>query len=105
MKNYIHDGNTAPYVCEAAVKSGDVIVQSGRHAIAKSNGAIGETIALQLTGVVRIPKADGVAFTQFAVVNWVPGDGTANSTGGAAIGIAWEPAAAGDDFVSVKLPG
>lgn len=105
MKNYIHDGNTAPYVCTAAVKSGDVIVQNGRHAIAKSDGAIGETIALQVTGVVRIAKANGVAFTQFAAVNWVPGSSNANSTGGAAMGIAWEPAAAGDAFVNVKLPG
>lgn len=104
MKNYIADGEVYPFTCTAATKSGDVIVMSATVAVAKSDGAIGELIATQAKGVVRLPKAAGVVIAQGALVYWnVAGKLVTVTNTDLLLGRAYEAAGNGPVAVNVDL--
>ena len=102
MKNFIQDGKTIEYkVAETAIKSGDVRVIAG---VAVTDGAVDETVVLNVTGVYELAKGTG-AITQGQKV-YAAADGSgivATAEDNKAVGCAWEAADAGDTTVLVKL--
>lgn len=107
MKNFIQDGKTIEYkVAETAIKSGDVRVIGDVAGVAVTDGAVNETVVLNVTGVYELAKgADAGAITQGQKV-YAPADGSgivATAGDNKAVGCAWEAADAGDTTVLVKL--
>lgn len=105
MKNYVHDGNTIPYIATAAVAAGEVVVVGAIVGVAKSAGAIGELISLQRTGVVRLPKVTADVIAQGAAVYWNDTTNLITTTAAGAVlaGKAWEAAGNGITQVNVIL--
>lgn len=105
MKNFIHDGKTIEYkVAETAIKSGDVRVIGDVAGVAVTDGAVDETVVLNVTGVYELAKGTG-AITQGQKV-YAAADGSgivATADDNKAVGCAWEAADAGDTTVLVKL--
>ena len=116
MKNFIQDGKTIEYkVAETAIKSGDVRVIGDVAGVAVTDGAVDETVVLNVTGVYELAKGTG-AITQGQKV-YAPADGSgivatatdnkpvgvATATDNKPVGVAWEAAAAADTTVLVKL--
>lgn len=105
MKNFIQDGKTIEYkVAETAIKSGDVRVIGDVAGVAVTDGAVDETVVLNVTGVYELAKGTG-AITQGQKV-YAAADGSgivATAEGNKAVGCAWEAADAGDTTVLVKL--
>ncbi|MDR0542464.1 MAG: DUF2190 family protein [Dysgonamonadaceae bacterium] len=107
MKNLIQDGKTIQYkVTDTSVKSGDIVVIEDIAGIAVTDGAAGETIALNVEGVYRLPKDTG-ALNQGKKVYVKNTDGVktivGTATGNTFIGYAWATASAADTSVDVKL--
>lgn len=105
MKNFVQDGNTIDYkVTGKAVKSGDVRMIEDVAAVAVTDGAVGETIAMHVTGVYELAKGAG-AIKQGQKV-YVAADGSgivATDTGNKYAGCAWDPADASAATVTVKV--
>lgn len=105
MKNFIQDGKTIEYkVAETAIKSGDVRVIGDVAGVAVTDGAVDETVVLNVTGVYELAKGAG-AITQGQKV-YAAADGSgivATAEDNKAVGCAWEAADAGDTTVLVKL--
>ncbi|MDR3133012.1 MAG: DUF2190 family protein [Prevotellaceae bacterium] len=109
MKNFVEDGKVLNYkVTGAAVKSGEVVVVGKLVGVAVTDGALGDTIAVAIDGVYKLPKGSG-ALTQGAqaYVNVAEGTGAVSIVGTATsntfAGYVWADAAAGDATVEVKL--
>ena len=98
MKNFIQDGKTIEYkVAETAIKSGDVRVIGDVAGVAVTDGAVDETVVLNVTGVYELAKGTG-AITQGQKV-YAAADGSgivATATDNKPVGVAWEAAAAAD---------
>ena len=127
MKNFIQDGKTIEYkVAGTAIKSGDVRVIGDVAGVAVTDGAVDETVVLNVTGVYELAKgtgaitqgqkvyaaADGSGIVATAEYNkavgcaWEAADGSgivATAEDNKAVGCAWEAADAGDTTVLVKL--
>ena len=127
MKNFIQDGKTIEYkVAETAIKSGDVRVIGDVAGVAVTDGAVDETVVLNVTGVYELAKgtgaitqgqkvyaaADGSGIVATATDNKPVGVatatdnkpvGVATATDNKPVGVAWEAAAAADTTVLVKL--
>lgn len=105
MKNFIQDGKTIEYkVAETAIKSGDVRVIGDVAGVAVTDGAVDETVVLNVTGVYELAKGTG-AITQGQKV-YAAADGSgivATAEDNKAVGCAWEAADADDTTVLVKL--
>lgn len=105
MKNFIQDGKTIEYkVADTAIKSGEVRVIGDLAGVAVTDGAVDETVVLNVTGVYELAKGAG-AITQGQKV-YAPADGSgivATATDNKPVGVAWEAAAAADTTVLVKL--
>ena len=105
MKNFVQDGNTIDYkVTGKAVKSGDVRMVEDVAAVAVTDGAVGETIAMHVTGVYELAKGAG-AIKQGQKV-YVAADGSgivATDTGNKYAGCAWDAADASAATVTVKV--
>lgn len=105
MKNFIQDGKTIEYkVAETAIKSGDVRVIGDVAGVAVTDGAVDETVVLNVTGVYELAKGAG-AITQGQKV-YAAADGSgivATAKNNKAVGCAWKAADAGDTTVLVKL--
>lgn len=105
MKNFIEDGKTIDYkVTGAAIKSGDVRMIEDMAAVAVTDGTVGDTITMHVSGVYELTKGAG-AIKQGQKV-YVAADGSgivATDTGNKYAGCAWDAAAAGASTVSVKL--
>ena len=98
MKNFIQDGKTIEYkVADTAIKSGEVRVIGDLAGVAVTDGAVDDTVVLNVTGVYELAKGAG-AITQGQKV-YAPADGSDNKP----VGVAWEAAAAADTTVLVKL--
>lgn len=107
MKNFIEDGKTINYtVVDAPIKGGDVRMIGDVAAIAVTDGEVGDTIAMYVSGVYELPKVSGVITQgQKVYVNVTEGvtaiAGTA--TGNKFAGWAWETSTAAAITVLVKL--
>lgn len=106
MKNFIQDGKTIEYkVAGTAIKSGDVRVIGDVAGVAVTDGAVDETVVLNVTGVYELAKGAG-AITQQGQKVYAAADGSgivATAENNKAVGCAWEAADAGDTTVLVKL--
>lgn len=107
MKNFIQDGNTINYtVADAAIKGGELRMVGDVAAVAVTDGEVGETIAMHVTGVYELPKGAG-AITQGAAV-YADAEGTgivATAESNKFAGYAWEAADAEAATVLVKING
>lgn len=107
MKNFIQDGKTIDYtVADTSIKSGDVRMIGDVTAIAVTDGEIGDTIAMHVSGVYELPKGSGaITQGQKVYVNVTEGVTTiANTaTGNKFAGWAWDAANAAATTVLVKL--
>lgn len=64
MKNFIQDGKTIEYkVADTAIKSGEVRVIGDLAGVAVTDGAVDDTVVLNVTGVYELAKGAG-AITQ-----------------------------------------
>lgn len=110
MKNFVEEGKTMNYTVPAGVTvaSGEVVALADRCGVAVTDGAEGETIALDAEGVFELPKGTG-AIDQGKKVYLAVDSGTGaktivtTATGNTYCGYAHEPAAAADTTVLVKL--
>lgn len=104
--NIIMDGDRVPFVCTAAVTSGDLIVAGSMFGIALMDGAIGDTITLDASGqVVSLPKHAADTFAVGAKVYWDNTNKytTSTTTSNTYIGVAVLAAAGGDANTTVRL--
>lgn len=112
MKNFIQDGKTIEYkVAGTAIKSGEVRVIGDVAGVAVTDGAVDETVVLNVTGVYELAKGAGAITQGQKVYAAADGSGIVATAGGAEaddetnkpVGCAWEAADAGDTTVLVKL--
>lgn len=107
MKNFVEDGKTIDYtVADSPIKSGEVRMLEDVAAVAVTDGAVGETIAMHVTGVYELPKGSGaIKQGQRVYVNVTEGVTTIvpTASGNKLAGYAWSMAAAGAATVLVKL--
>lgn len=92
MKNFIQDGKTIEYkVADTAIKSGEVRVIGDLAGVAVTDGAVDETVVLNVTGVYELAKGSG-AITQGQKVYlcrrrfWHRGDRYRQQAGGHSLG-------------------
>ncbi len=103
MKNYIQDGSTITVAAPAAVTSGDLVVVGKLVGVATFTAAIGQPVAVKVTGVFELPKVSAEAWTVGAPINWVVGSKQASIGAGTLIGYASEPAANPSSVGRVRL--
>lgn len=115
MKNKISDGCTIKYtVAGSAVASGDLVVLEDTVGVAVTDGAVGDTIALDVEGVFEVPKITGAgtAFAQGQAVYYEPSeekvtpdedDGEVVPTAFVLVGYAWAAAGTAATTVQVRL--
>lgn len=97
-------GKTIDYTCTAAVAADDVLVIGDIVGIACTNGAVGDVIAADVSGV--FPLACAVAITQGKTVYWDTTAKTvvaAEASGAVKLGHAWETVTADAGSVAVKI--
>lgn len=106
MKNFIQDGKIIDYtVATTAIKSGDIRMLEDLAAVAVTDGAIDDTIAMNVTGVYELPKATSntIKQGQKVYVDTTTGNITTTATNNKPAGTAWEAAAAAATTALVKL--
>ena len=106
MKNQIASGKVLDYVVPNAttIVSGQLVQVGDVHGVAVTDGAAGDTIALNLEGVYSIPKVSG-EMTQGALVYWnhTQSKVTLTATGFKPVGFIYRTAASADTEAQVKL--
>lgn len=111
MKNGYQDGRVLDVTLGAAVTSGSVVSQGRLLGIAVTNGAVGDTIAVHVEGVFRLPKLGTAVINTGDPVHWDVSPGrviVASTTTGDVenFGYAVESAGNGSTEVLVRLcPG
>lgn len=108
MTNKYPVGTPVPLLLAAAAVSGVPFLQGTMAVVPVTDGAIGDTIAVEIDGIHRdMPKVTGTAWTAGQALYWdVVADKfthTANSGANPRVGTATEPAASGDATGVVKL--
>lgn len=105
-KNYVQAGTTLAITATAAVKSGDLVQAGDVFVVAVTDiaaGATGDGIA---QGVFLVPKLSTDAIDVGKKVYLKDGRVQLDATGGLPlVGVAWAPAAKGDEVVPVRLNG
>lgn len=109
MKNFLQRGDALQLPAPAAIVSGEATLIGSIFGVATVSAASGETIAFNVTGVYKLPKAGTQAWAVGAKVYW---DAAAKvcttvATGNTLIGAAVEAVAggAGDTSGKVRLNG
>lgn len=111
MKNAHQDGRVLDVTLAAAVISGGVVASNKLVGIAVTSGAAGDTIAVHVEGVFRLPKLGTAVFAVGTPVNWDTDNNRAIAAAGGAgdtnaIGYAVAAAVNGSTEVLVRLtPG
>lgn len=111
MKNAHQDGRVLDVTLAAPVVSGGVVAIGKLIGIAVTDGDTGDTIAVHVEGVFRLPKLATAVFAVGTPVNWDAAPGQAIVAAGAAgdfngIGYAVQAAGNGATTVLVRLtPG
>lgn len=70
MKNYHQDGRVLDVTLAADVASGGIVSQGRLFGVAVTNGKSGDTIAVHVEGVVRLPKLGTAVIAAGAAVSW-----------------------------------
>ena len=107
MKNFIQPGNTVTVTLTAAASSGDVVIVNNLVGIAATDGANGDDIEIQVTGVFELPKTSANTPGQFALAYWdtSAGEVTTTSTDNTLIGVFTEAYGSGTTVANVRLNG
>jgi len=111
MKNAYQDGRVLDVTLAGAVVSGQVVTQGHLLGIAVTHGAPGDTIAVRVEGVYRLPKLGTAVIATGDPVHWDINPGRVVVTGTATgdvenFGYAVESAGSGTTEVHVRLcPG
>lgn len=103
-KNYQQQGLTVEIINTSAkdsILSGSLVMVGALACIAATNIAPGEIGDGFAEGVYLLPKKAGVALTAGQAVT--AEKGIVADKGGAAVGVTWAAAEAGDEMVAVKL--
>lgn len=105
MKNFVQEGKVLEHVLAADVLSGAPVVLAAGIGIATKDGLTGETVALAMEGVVKLPKKAATAMAFGAKVAWdaTPGEITTTLADGVPCGMVSKAALAADTHVEVKL--
>lgn len=106
MKNFIAEGSTMPFTAGADTASGALVIVGNFAGVAKDAVANGATGTLQLTGVVKLPKATAAnEITQGAPCYHVAGEITHTDASGAnaLVGYAYATASAAATEIYVRL--
>ena len=67
---YVADGDTLDYTPVAAVSAGDVVQVAGKAGIVVCDAEAGETVAVQIRGIVAVTKPSATVFAAGADVEW-----------------------------------
>lgn len=103
-KNYLQASDIIDYTATKAIKSGSVVIQGSLIGITITDINIGETGAIQRTGVWSLPKKEADAFIQGANIYWDETNQEATATtSNILIGFAVYPSASDDTNVKVAL--
>ena len=107
MKNYVQRGDTLDIVAAAAVTSGSVQVVGTIIGVANTDAAVGETYALNVTGVYELPKTSALAIAVGDTLYFDAANKVVNKTsaGNTKIGVAVTAAANPSPSVNVRLNG
>lgn len=70
MKNAHQDGRILDLTLTAPVESGGVVVQGSIVGVAITRGNVGDTIAVAVEGVFRLPKQPSASFSAGDAVSW-----------------------------------
>lgn len=107
MKNFIQRGDTLDIVAAAAVTSGSVQLAGSIIGVANTDADIGETYALNVTGVYELPKTSALAINVGDVLYYDATNHVVNKTssGNTKIGVAVTAAANPSPSVHVRLNG
>lgn len=105
MKNYIQPGDVLTVPAPAAVLSGAGVLVGSLFGVACHDAASGADVEIQTTGVFKLPKTTGAAWTVGQRLYW---DDTAKSLTGTAsthklVAVAVLAAASGDTVGTVCL--
>lgn len=105
MKNYIQKGDAIDFTLTAAASAGDPILTGSLVGIAVTDGAIGDTIAVNLCGVYEVAKATGAACVVGDKLYWssLNSNFTKTATGNTFAGHAVSAQASGDTVVKIRL--
>ncbi len=106
--NFVHEGDvltlTAP---SGGVSSGDLVTIGSILGVALADAAAGASVSIRVTGVWKLPKASGQAWSEGVTLYWdaTAKNATTSSGGGAnaKLGVAAEAAASADTTGTVRL--
>ena len=105
-RTFVQPGDTIDAIAPAGgVKSNDPILLGALFGVAEVDAAEGETYALTLVGVHRLPKATGSALEPGTLACWTPSPGSVSGSGGVLIGAVVEHASSDATSVLVRLNG
>lgn len=107
MRNYIQPGSVITVPAPAGgVLSGNGVLIGALFGVAATDASEGDDVPLQITGVVDLPKANGILGLGVRVY-WdaAAGNVTATDTGNTLIGVTVSAAAIGDALARVRLNG
>lgn len=107
MRNFIQPGNTLDIVAASEITSGGVVTVGSIIGVAAVDAGVGDTFALSVVGVYRLPKVSALAIAAGDVVYYDSTTGLVNKTasGNTKLGVAVEAAANPSPDVAVRLNG
>jgi predicted RecA/RadA family phage recombinase len=85
LRNFVQSGEVIAITAAAAIKAGDGVVVGTIFGIAATDGAIGDTVQIQVEGVFELPKVAAVAMNQGARAYWNVAAGQVVAAPGAGI--------------------
>lgn len=104
MSRFVAEGNVLDHtVSGSAVSSGDLMQVAGKAGIVVSDGAVGETVGVQIRGLIAVPKAGATTFSAGDTVEYDEGNDLAVASGDYQLGIAAYDAGNGPTEVMVLL--
>lgn len=105
MARFVATGDVLDYVVAGSpVSAGDIVQVAGKAGIVVSDGEVGETVGVQIRGLVAVPKAGATTFSAGDTVEYDEGDDLAvASDGDYQVGIAAYDAGNGPTEVIVLL--
>jgi predicted RecA/RadA family phage recombinase len=96
MKNFVQRGDAIDITAAAAVLSGGVVLAGAMIGVSSTDAEIGETFALNVTGVYELPKVAALAIAVGDIVYW---------DSATKLGVATTAAPNPSRYVNVRLSG
>jgi predicted RecA/RadA family phage recombinase len=102
-KNYIQPGEVLDVTLAAIITSGSGLLVGVRLGVALTDGAIGDTIAVQVKGVFNLPKLSTDVVAQGAALYWDNTNKRLTTTSTSNTLAGYAAAAAGNGVTSVNI--